>query len=54
MIINAIIGFIQESKAEQAIESLKQMLAPLAVALRDGRKTGLPATELVPGDVGAA
>ncbi|REJ65434.1 MAG: cation-transporting P-type ATPase [Planctomycetota bacterium] len=51
IIINAVIGFIQESKAEQAIESLKQMLAPLAVAFRDGKKTSLPATELVPGDL---
>lgn len=51
VIINAIIGFIQESKAEQAIESLKQMLAPLAVAIRDGKKVRLPASELVPGDV---
>lgn len=51
VIINAVIGFVQESKAEKAIESLKQMLAPLAVILRDGKKTRLPATELVPGDL---
>ncbi len=51
VMINAIIGFIQESKAEQAIESLKEMLAPLAVVIRDGTKTQLPATELVPGDL---
>ena len=51
VIINAIIGFIQESKAEQAIESLKQMLAPLAVVFRDGKKNSLPASELVPGDL---
>jgi len=51
VIINAVIGFIQESKAEQAIDSLKQMLAPLAIVFRDGKKTSLPATELVPGDV---
>ncbi|MBD3675782.1 MAG: cation-transporting P-type ATPase [Planctomycetaceae bacterium] len=51
VIINAVIGFIQESKAEQAIESLKQMLAPQAVAIRDGKKVRLPATELVLGDI---
>ncbi|MCG8584881.1 MAG: HAD-IC family P-type ATPase, partial [Pirellulales bacterium] len=51
VIINAVIGFIQESKAEQAIESLKQMLAPQAVVLRDGKRIRLPATELVPGDL---
>jgi len=51
VVINAIIGFIQESKAEQAIESLKQMLAPSAIALRDGKKATVPAADLVPGDV---
>lgn len=51
VVINAIIGFIQESKAEQAIESLKQMLAPMAIVLRDGTKISVPAAELVPGDV---
>ena len=51
VIINAVIGFIQESKAEQAIESLKQMLTPLAVVFRDGKKTSLSGTELVPGDL---
>ena len=51
VIINAIIGYIQEAKAEQAIESLKQMLAPQAVAYRDGKKTSIPAEELVPGDI---
>ena len=51
VIINAVIGFVQESKAEQAIESLKEMLAPLAVVVRDGTKFEVPATELVPGDV---
>jgi len=50
VIVNAAIGFIQEFRAEQAIESLKQMLAPLAVVFRDGKNVRLPATELVPGD----
>jgi magnesium-transporting ATPase (P-type) len=50
VIVNAIIGFIQEAKAERAIESLEEMLAPTAVVLRDGRRTSLPAEELVPGD----
>ncbi len=51
VIINAIIGFIQESKAEQAIDSLKEMLAPMAVVIRNGTKAQLPAAELVPGDL---
>ena len=50
-ILNAIIGFIQEARAEQAIASLKQMLSPQAMVLRDGVRSGVPATELVPGDV---
>jgi len=51
VVVNAIIGYIQESKAEKAIESLKQLLAPAAIALRDGRKTNVSASELVLGDV---
>lgn len=51
VIINAVIGFIQEAKAEKAIESLKKMLSPSATTLRDGRKVVIPAEELVPGDV---
>ena len=51
VVVNAIIGFIQEAKAERALESLKDMLAPVAVVLRDGRKASRPASELVPGDI---
>lgn len=51
VIINAIIGFVQESKAEKAIEALKQMLAPSAIALRNGKKASVSAADLVPGDV---
>ena len=39
VLINAAIGFIQEAKAEQAIQSLKEMLAPLALVVRRRRKT---------------
>ncbi|KDE41243.1 Cation-transporting ATPase [Nitrincola lacisaponensis] len=51
VLINAIIGYIQESKAEEAINSLKKMLSSSATVLRDGEKKTLPATELVPGDI---
>ncbi len=51
VIVNAIIGFVQESRAERTIESLKNMLAPSAVVLRGGTRVVVPAAELVPGDI---
>lgn len=51
VLIDAVIGFVQESKAEQALESLKQMLAPSAIILRDNVKQSVPAVDLVPGDI---
>jgi len=45
------LGFIQEYRAERAVEALKQMAAPTASVLRDGKETEVPATDLVPGDV---
>ncbi|RYY31610.1 MAG: cation-translocating P-type ATPase [Chitinophagaceae bacterium] len=51
IILNAIIGFIQEYRAERAMEALQKMAAPTAKVKRNGRKTGLAASELVPGDV---
>src|SRR5512141_3227849 len=46
-----ILGFIQEYRAERAIEALRQMAAPTATVLRDGMEVKVPAKELVPGDV---
>lgn len=51
IIVNGIIGFVQESKAEQAIESLRHMLSPVAMVLRSGKRISVPASELVPGDL---
>jgi len=46
-----LLGFIQEYRAERAIEALKQMAAPTASVLRDGAEVKIPSRELVPGDV---
>ncbi len=51
VIVNGILGTIQESRAEQALAALKQMAAPSARAIRSGKPVKLPASELVVGDV---
>jgi len=51
LMLNAVVGFWQENKADNAIELLKQRLAPNARMLRDGKWLQKPAKELVPGDV---
>lgn len=51
VIANAIIGFIQEGKAEESMEALTGMMVPETTALRDGQMTQLKAKDLVPGDV---
>ncbi len=50
VIINAVIGFIQEGKAEEALEGIRKMLSLQALVLRDGRWVEINAEELVPGD----
>jgi len=51
VIINAIVGFLQESKAEKAIDSLSRMVTTEATVRRDGRKTRIASEGLVPGDI---
>jgi magnesium-transporting ATPase (P-type) len=51
VVINALIGFIQEGKAEKALEAITQMLSLEATVLRDGKRQVVPAENLVPGDV---
>ena len=46
-----ILGFIQEFRAERAIEALREMAAPCATVIRDGREERVPARDLVPGDL---
>jgi len=45
------LGFIQEYRAERAMEALKKMAAPMASVLRDGKEVEIPSRELVPGDI---
>jgi H+-transporting ATPase len=51
LVLNAVVGFWEEHKADNAIELLKQRLAPKARVLRDGKWIEVDARELVPGDV---
>ncbi|MBX2978909.1 MAG: HAD-IC family P-type ATPase [Flavobacteriales bacterium] len=51
ILINALIGFVQEFRAEKAVEALRDMLAPTAKVRRAGRLRTVPASELVPGDI---
>lgn len=51
VLVNAIVGFVQEGRAENAMAAIRSMLAPRATALRDGRRTSVPAADLVRGDI---
>ncbi len=51
VLINAIIGFIQEGKAENALESIRKMLSLEATVTRNGQRMSIPSEELVPGDI---
>ena len=51
VVLNAILGVVQERRAEAALAALKKLAAPEAQALRDGRRVSVPAPLLVPGDI---
>src|SRR5262245_23716333 len=51
VLLNAIMGYVQEERAESAISALREMAAAHAHAIRDGEVTSVPATEVVPGDL---
>ena len=51
VLLNGILGFVQEYRAERAMAALKQMAAPMASVIRDGKVHQIPAAELIPGDI---
>jgi magnesium-transporting ATPase (P-type) len=51
VLVNALIGFVQEGKAESAMEAIRQMLAPRAAVIRDAQRQTIDGDELVPGDI---
>lgn len=51
VVLNAVLGFVQEWKAETALTALRALLSPQAMVLRDGQETIIPARDIVPGDV---
>ena len=51
VLVNAMIGYIQEGRAEQAMDAIRKMLAPRSAVLRDGQRVSVDAAELVPGDI---
>lgn len=51
VVANAVIGFIQEGKAEDAMQAIREMLAPQAAVMRDGQRITVAGESLVPGDI---
>ncbi|MFN3991247.1 MAG: HAD-IC family P-type ATPase [Erythrobacter sp.] len=51
VIVNAVVGFIQEGKAEEALAAIKDMIAAQALVVRDGRRIKVAVSQLVPGDI---
>src|SRR5690606_4034331 len=51
VVLNAVLGYAQQAKAEHAVEALRRMGAPTATVIRDGVQVQVPTRDLVPGDI---
>lgn len=51
ILLNSVIGFVQEYRAEKSLEKLKSYTTPLARVIRDGKEIEIPANDIVPGDI---
>lgn len=51
VIVNAVVGFLQEGKAESALAAIRRLVSPKAHVLRDGHRLSVPVADLIPGDV---
>lgn len=51
IVLNGVIGFVQEAKAERSVRSLQQMITPKTIVTRDGKDMEVPSASLVPGDI---
>ncbi len=51
VVMNAVLGFVQEYRAEKAVEALKRMVSPHVLVVRDGREQSIDAKTIVPGDI---
>ena len=51
VLVNAVVGFVQEGRAESALNAIRSLISPHASVVRGGRRSRVPAAELVPGDI---
>ncbi|MFD0987914.1 cation-transporting P-type ATPase [Methyloligella solikamskensis] len=51
VLLNAVIGYVQEGRAERALDAIRRMIDPRASVMRDGRRMTVPAEDVVPGDI---
>jgi magnesium-transporting ATPase (P-type) len=51
VLINAVVGYLQEGRAERALEAIRAMIDPRSTVIRDGRRQIIPAEDIVPGDL---